>query len=121
MIERACVICGTLSDQQRCPEHRRRQKDTRPNAARRGYGGRWVKAARAYISTHPFCECGPECCPQGCGRPATQVDHIDGLGPKGPRGYDPDNFQALAHGCHSRKTAREHGFGSSVRPNTAVG
>lgn len=38
---------------------------------------------------------------------ATEVDHIDGLGPLGPRGFDPDNLQAMSHRHHSRKTAAE--------------
>ncbi|WP_231626416.1 HNH endonuclease signature motif containing protein [Streptomyces apocyni] len=43
---------------------------------------------------------------------ATEVDHIDGLGPLGPRGFDPANWQAMSKRHHSRKTARET-FGTS--------
>ena len=42
-----------------------------------------------------------------CGGRATDVDHIDGLGPLGPRGYDPGNCRALCHSCHSWRTARD--------------
>ncbi|MFC8494723.1 HNH endonuclease signature motif containing protein [Streptomyces sp. NPDC057235] len=38
---------------------------------------------------------------------ATEVDHIDGLGPLGPRGFDPSNWQAMSKAHHARKTARE--------------
>ncbi|TFB96539.1 HNH endonuclease [Cryobacterium sp. MDB2-A-2] len=47
---------------------------------------------------------------------ATQVDHIDGLGPNGPRGFDNNNLQALSASHHSRKTAsRDGGFGNPKR------
>lgn len=38
-------------------------------------------------------------------QPSTDVDHIDG----DPGNNDRDNLQGLAHECHSRKTARDHG------------
>jgi hypothetical protein len=44
------------------------------------------------------------------------VDHRDGLGPNGPRGYDESNWCAMSASCHSRKTAsRDGGFGNPVR------
>jgi 5-methylcytosine-specific restriction protein A len=43
---------------------------------------------------------------------ATEVDHVDGLGPLGPRGHDWANLQALTKAHHSRKTGRETGFGN---------
>lgn len=106
-ILRACIRCGRLSDRSRCPEHR--PKDRRPGSAKRGYGPEWKRVRDRYLATHSRCECGPDCCPRGCDRPAAHVDHIDGLGPRGPRGYDQGNLQALAVSCHSRKTVRENG------------
>ncbi|OII64601.1 HNH endonuclease [Streptomyces sp. CC53] len=38
---------------------------------------------------------------------ATEVHHIDGLGPLGPRGFDPDNWQAMSKSHHARETARD--------------
>ncbi|PAN01044.1 HNH endonuclease [Streptomyces sp. Alain-F2R5] len=32
---------------------------------------------------------------------------MDGLGPLGPRGFDPSNWQAMSKRHHSAKTARE--------------
>ncbi|WP_231332648.1 HNH endonuclease signature motif containing protein [Actinomadura graeca] len=42
-----------------------------------------------------------------CGELAVEVDHIDGLGPRGPRGYDPGNLRSLCKPCHSARTARD--------------
>ena len=96
-----------------CEADRQRRVDARrPSSSRRGYDERWRRASRAYLREHPLCECGLDCCPNGCNQPAKHVDHRDGLGPLGPRGYDRSNWQALAHGCHSRKTVRaDGGFG----------
>jgi 5-methylcytosine-specific restriction endonuclease McrA len=40
-----------------------------------------------------------------CGRPATEVHHIDGLGPRGPRGLDQKNLLASCKSCHTRAHA----------------
>ncbi|MFX4294091.1 HNH endonuclease [Streptomyces bohaiensis] len=37
---------------------------------------------------------------------AGEVDHIDGLGPLGPRGHDPTNLRSMTKQHHSRATAR---------------
>ena len=66
---------------------------------------RWRRLRARILRERPFCEC-------GCGKPSTDVHHLDGLGLNGPRGYDPANLQALAHDCHSRITAGEHGWGA---------
>jgi 5-methylcytosine-specific restriction protein A len=93
----------------RCPEHARVYERARGSAAARGYGPRWQAASAAYLAANPRCVCGPGCCPNGCGRPATDVHHLDGLGPLGPRGYDPSNWAALHRTCHARVTVREQG------------
>lgn len=56
----------------------------------------------AYLLAHPICED-----PVGCIEPATDVDHIDGLGPNGPRGHDWDNLRSSCHSHHSKRTARD--------------
>lgn len=86
----------------KAPTHQARPpRDARPSAAARGYGARWRKFRAWFLAAYPMCST------PGCPEPATDVDHIDGAGPLGPRGYDPANCQALCHACHSRKTARE--------------
>lgn len=44
----------------------------------------------------PFCKCGAK---------ATDVHHLDGKGPKGPRGHDHNNLESLCGECHKRLTA----------------
>ena len=84
-----------------------RQHD-RPSSARRGYGRRWQKYREAFLADHPLCQCGTWCCPFGCSRLATDVDHIQPVsGPDDPLFWEESNHQALAHECHSRKTGRE--------------
>ena len=89
--------CGTLvKGGGRCPTHR--PKDTRPSAAQRGYDARW-RATRARF-LHRF----PDCQWADCIAPATDVHHLDGLGPTGPAGYDETNLVSLCHSHHSRIT-----------------
>lgn len=110
MILRACTRCGALSDQTRCERHR--PKDDRPSATKRGYGTAtgWPAIRARYLRARPHCECGPDCCPAGCQRPSSHVDHIDGGGPFGDN--TDANLRALAASCHSRKTVRhDGGFG----------
>lgn len=77
--------------------------DARQYAYRRK---RWKRARAAQLAREPYCEC-PEC----SGLPLLQrpradvVHHVDGLGPEGPAGYDPDNLQSLYKPHHDRITA----------------
>ena len=84
--------------QRRCPDH---AKDTRPSPTRRGYGQRWQNTRAAFLRFHPACD------EPGCTLPATDVDHIDGLGPGGPRGHDWTNLRGYCHAHHSQRTARD--------------
>jgi 5-methylcytosine-specific restriction protein A len=114
-----CVVtgCSNLVTSGKCAEHMAEQsKDNnarRPNAAARGYDHKWRRFRADYLSRHRECE-GDACMrlPWWQRPNATDVDHIDGLGPHGPRGYDEANLQALCHACHSAKTvAHDGGFG----------
>lgn len=100
--------CPTLTPRGKCPACATQARAERPSTSSRGYGRAWRKASTAYLEDHPYCEC-DECAPL---LPlqrdlATEVDHIDGLGPLGPRGYDETNLQALSKRHHSRKSAQE--------------
>jgi 5-methylcytosine-specific restriction protein A len=95
----------------RCPDHakeRRRAHDrARGSAAKRGYGYRWQKARAAFLAAHPLCASH-----EAAGRvePANEVHHlIAATGPDDPQFWDPDNWQALCHDCHSAITAQEGG------------
>lgn len=106
--------CPTLTPSGRCERCQQRAAHERPSAASKGYDARWQRTRAAYLRAHPYCEC--EECEQlpALLRPrATEVDHIDGLGPLGPRGHDWTNLAAMTKSHHSRKTGRETGFGSS--------
>lgn len=87
----------------------------RPTTAERGYGARWRRTRKAKLAQQPLCE---DCAERGEAMPATEVDHVDGLGPNGPRGHDLDNLRSLCKPCHSRKTVRcDGGLGHHPRAN----
>lgn len=96
--------CPNLTDTTRCQVHTKAKKRAedrrRPSARARGYDTKWQKTRARHLRVHPLCQH-----PEGCIERATDVHHLDGLGPKGPRGHDPSNLQALCHEHHSRITA----------------
>jgi 5-methylcytosine-specific restriction protein A len=77
----------------------------RASSSQRGYDYRWQKARLAFLADHPLCE--GECADAGRVTEAVDVHHVDGLGPKGPRGFDETNLVALCHSCHSKVTRSE--------------
>jgi 5-methylcytosine-specific restriction protein A len=83
-----------------CRKHR--PKDDRPSAAARGYGKAWQATRRRFLLVEHF-----RCDIADCQQPATDVHHLDGLGPLGPLGHAASNLQALCHAHHSQITARE--------------
>lgn len=105
--------CPELTNRSRCPTHRLQVERTydrrRGTAHQRGYDRRWQKYRAWYLAHHPWCQ------HPGCGVMATDVDHVDGLGPKGPRGYDPANCRGLCHPHHSERTARDQPGGFNKR------
>ena len=76
----------------------------------------WRRVSAAYLRSHPYCECGRHGGLPVALRPFSQVvDHIDGLGPEGPHGFSPENFQALTRSCHASKTAaHDGGYGNRI-------
>lgn len=119
-----CIVtgCPELVASGRCETHRleagREADKRRPKGHAKAYDSTWRAASRDYLSRHRECEC------RDCARlpwyqrpAATVVDHRDGLGPAGPRGYDETNWTAMSASHHSRKTALyDGGFG---RPRKA--
>lgn len=82
----------------------------RGNRHARGYNNVWANFSKAYRQENPYCVSERH---YGQRVPATDVDHIDGGGPNGTRGYDPTNLAGYCHPCHSSKTARfDGGFGN---------
>ena len=51
----------------------------------------------------------PRCEYPGCGRPSTDVHHLDGLGLDGPAAFERSNLMALCHGHHSTLTGQAKG------------
>jgi 5-methylcytosine-specific restriction protein A len=89
-----------------------RVHEARGSAHSRGYGRKWREARLGYLQRHPLCV---HCLSKGHVTAATDVDHI-----KPHRGdltlfWDAENnWQALCHSCHSKKTASEDsGFGNA--------
>jgi len=93
--------CPALTDGGRCDAHNRAADKARGSSTKRGYDAKWRRTRRRYLKAHPIC-CEPDCM-----RLATDVDHIDGLGPLGPDGHNPDNLRAYCHPHHSQRTARD--------------
>lgn len=85
-VPKACVVCGTWSDQARCPVHR---------AGRGATGWEWTRL-RAAVLARDMNMC------QKCGKRATDVDHIIPLERGGTN--DTWNLQSLCGDCHDRKT-----------------
>ena len=88
-----------------CPACRRAewaaQDRRRPSSGARGYGERWRRTRSRVLEARPYCQ------RPGCFEPATEVHHLDELGPNGPRGHDQANLAALCKSHHSEITARE--------------
>ena len=78
--------CGAITNQVRCPAHRR------------GRSALWPKVRRAVLAAAPRCA--------HCGALAVEVDHITPLADNGAE-LDPNNLQPLCRACHAQKTARE--------------
>jgi 5-methylcytosine-specific restriction enzyme A len=90
----------------------KRAPDTRPSAARRGYGARWQRARKAFLANNPLCV---QCAADGHTVAASVVDHA--VAHRGDMAifWDQSNWQALCARCHNTKTARCDGAFGRVR------
>lgn len=94
-------------------QYRPKPKDTRPSASKRGYGARWRRYRKYFLTIHPLCVI---CKKQNMITSATVVDHI--IPHKGDMKlfWDKTNHQGLCKCHHDTKTAREDGgFGHNVK------
>jgi 5-methylcytosine-specific restriction protein A len=107
------VVYGNVCNQ--CGP-KKREKDTRPSAAARGYGTSWRKAARAHLIANPLCV---HCLAEKRYTSATVVDHIQPHRGDPTLFWDPTNWQPLCKRHHDRKTSTEDGgFGRCIKtPN----
>lgn len=122
MSRRAFSVCSApgcptlVARAGRCQSCKAEAQAKRRSASRKGYDSAWTRTRRAYLRAHPWCECA-ECdaLPMPLRPAATEVDHIDGLGPLGPRGHDWDNLRSMTKAHHSRETARNQPGGWNDR------
>ena len=83
--------CPEVSEQSRCPEHRR------ANASTRGYNYEWHKIRVQVLEGEPNC--------RRCGKQAQMVDHIRPIRLGGT--HDIANLQPLCNPCHGQKTVAD--------------
>lgn len=109
--------CPTLvATAGRCPECAAKARAGRRSPRRKGYDAAWRRTRAAFLRMYPLCECLSCAAVPAPLRPAaTEVDHMDGLGPLGPRGHDWTNLRAMTKACHSRETARSQPGGWNDR------
>ena len=116
MATRAPRICGcghTVAHGQACAcqvQRERTRQRGRLSAARRGYGSKWERESKAFLSLpeNRKCAC-------GCGRDAEVVDHKKAHKGDQRLFWSRSNWQAMARVCNSRKAAAtEGGFGNRV-------
>lgn len=99
-----------VSGKGRCDKHRTDANQARGTAASRGYGSRWRKARRAFLSENPLCK---TCEARDVVTEATVVDHVVPHKGDDTLFWDPKNWQSQCEPCHNTKTATEDGgFGT---------
>lgn len=87
---------------------KRRQRASVANGGE-GYDRRWMKLRARKLRRDPICEW-PD-----CDHAAEHVHHIDGLGCRGPRGYDMGNLMSLCAAHHNPISARQRWTGEPVQ------
>lgn len=94
--------CIEITRGGKCDDCKRKAAKARTtNTANYSGNTAWRTKSASFLRRYPVCF--------DCGDPAQVVDHIDGLGPSGPRGFDDANLQSLCRSCHGKKTARQDG------------
>lgn len=115
--------CGEPTVRGRCPdcESDYRRQHRRRTPEEHALPKHWRAIRARYLRKHPHCEC-DECLalPKDQRPTATDVHHVVGR-ELGGRSTD-DNLEALAHGHHSRRTARQQpgGFGAFAKRDRII-
>lgn len=94
----------------RVPRHRSAQTsaERRAPASSKGYGWKWMHAARAFRREHPLCVC---CQANGATSAAEVVDHVVPHRGDERLFWDARNWQSLCHWCHNNvKSALERKY-----------
>lgn len=96
-----------------CPDHAKATDQRRGSSHQRGYDHQWRATRNRYLELLRQTDVEGLARCEECGlselelEHPLEVDHIDGLGPNGPRGHDLDNLQALCRAHHQSKTAHQ--------------
>jgi 5-methylcytosine-specific restriction enzyme A len=105
--------CPVLTRESRCPEHQRqkRQHERRFQTGQTHYGlKRWLVLRDAFRAAHPFCVNADANVP-GCTLVTEVIDHVIPHRGDVALMHDPTNLSHYCWACHSRKTAKDVGFG----------
>ncbi|MBI5289950.1 MAG: HNH endonuclease [Chloroflexi bacterium] len=69
------------------------------SSSAQGYGADWARLRRVVLSEEPTC--------RNCGKPATDVDHIQTIKQRPELRLERSNLRALCRGCHMSITGRQ--------------
>jgi 5-methylcytosine-specific restriction protein A len=98
--------CPALVTSGYCPQHAKQEQQRydkqRGSSSERGYGSRWAKCSKYFLSQPENVFCKLQL--QGCTNLSECTDHIDPPdGPNDPRFWDPNNWQGACIHCNSVK------------------
>lgn len=98
--------CGALVTG-RCPTCTRAYDQERGGPRRRGYDAAWERLRADFLAAHPVC------CIPGCGKPATDADHVTSVRERPDLRLVRSNLRPMCHPHHSQRTSRDqvHGRG----------
>jgi 5-methylcytosine-specific restriction enzyme A len=99
---------GTIPDEGGAGTTRKRRQRASIASGGEGYDRTWVKLRARKLKRNPTCEW-PD-----CDHAAEHVHHIDGLGCRGPRGYDMGNLMSLCAAHHNPISAQQRWAGEPV-------
>jgi hypothetical protein len=100
---------GTVTVEHRSETSGKRRPRASVASGGEGYDRRWMKLRARKLRRDPTCEW-PD-----CERDAEHVHHIDGLGCRGPRGYDMGNLTSLCAAHHNLISAQQRWAGEPVQ------
>jgi hypothetical protein len=100
---------GTITAHDRSGTRPKRRPRASVASGGDGYDRTWMRLRARKLKRDPICEW-PE-----CEREAEHVHHIDGLGCRGPRGYDMGNLMSLCAAHHNPISAQQRWAGEPVQ------
>ena len=101
MVSRACLVCGAVSKQTRCPDCTSARNIERGSSHKRGYTVRWRRLSERQRRLVPWCEIRLP----GCTGLADAADHIVPLEEGGES--TADNARSACTSCNNRRRYME--------------